>query len=238
MSSASNGQSGAPAPVPEPPAAEGEQPVEGPGGLRREFLFKRDGKDYVLYAGLLDLAHQQGLSGITTVLVQIPSELNGMTAICHATVQTDRGSFSGLGDANPGNVSRMLAPHLIRMAETRSKARALRDAVNVGVTALEELGGGEEEGPGAWPGQRAALQAPSAASGGPDQGAAPRPASGAAVRSGPDPAGPASQQQLDAITRLAGVARVQVVTQGMTFGQAADQITQLQKLQPKRGGEG
>ena len=214
MSSAANGAT----PVPEEAAPTG-------GGLKSEFKIKRDGKDYVLYAGVLDLAHQQGLSGITTVLVQIPSELNGMTAICHATVQTDRGSFSGLGDASPTSVSRMLVPHLIRMAETRSKARALRDAVNVGVTALEELGGGEDDGPpptGGWPKPEGAGDA------------RPRP-----VRPAQDPdlqrQGPASQQQLDAITRLAGVARVQVVTQGMTFGQAADQITQLQKLQPKRG---
>jgi hypothetical protein len=220
MSSATNGQSGAasggPAPAPE------EEPPH-PSGLRREFLIKRDGRDFVLYAGLLDLAHQRGLKGITTTLIQAPTELNGMTAICHATVEMAEGMFSGLGDANPGNVSRMLAPHLIRMAETRSKARALRDAVNVGVTALEELGpqGGEDDGPppaGGWPRSEAA------------GGAAPR-----AARPAQDPGAPASQQQLDAITRLAGVARVQVVTQGMTFGQAADQITQLQKLQPKRG---
>jgi hypothetical protein len=58
----------------------------------------------------------------------------------HAEVETAQGTFTGLGDASPGSVTRMMAPHLLRMAETRAKARALRDAVNVGVTALEELG--------------------------------------------------------------------------------------------------
>jgi hypothetical protein len=48
--------------------------------------------------------------------------------------------FAGIGDANPGNVNRRIAPHLIRMAETRAKARALKDSVNVGIVALEELG--------------------------------------------------------------------------------------------------
>ena len=108
--------------------------------MKKEFIVERDGRSFVLYAGLLDLGHERGLRSITTTLVQVPGELNGMTAIVHATVETEGGTFTGLGDASPGNVTRMMAPHLIRMAETRAKARALRDAVNVGVTALEELG--------------------------------------------------------------------------------------------------
>lgn len=108
--------------------------------IKKEFLVERNGRTFVLYAGLLDLAHEQGLKAITTTLVQIPSTLNDEVAIVHATVETDRGVFTGLGDAGPMNVSKMILPHSLRMAETRAKARALRDAVNVGVTALEELG--------------------------------------------------------------------------------------------------
>lgn len=53
--------------------------------------------------------------------------------------------FEGIGDATRKNVAKNIAGHLIRMAETRAKARALRDAVNIGATALEELGEAEVE---------------------------------------------------------------------------------------------
>lgn len=108
--------------------------------MKKEYIINRQGKDFVLYEGLLDEAHQQGLKRITTTLIQIPHEDNGNLAVVQAEVETDRGTFGGIGDAGPQNVNRMIVPHLIRMAETRAKARALRDAVNVGVTAVEELG--------------------------------------------------------------------------------------------------
>ena len=63
-----------------------------------------------------------------------------MTAICMAEVVTEKGTFRDYGDANPGNVDSMIIPHIIRMAVTRAKARAFRDAVNIGVVAIEDLG--------------------------------------------------------------------------------------------------
>jgi hypothetical protein len=98
-------------------------------------------KETVAYAELLKLAHEEGLKSITTELLLQPSEENGRHCIVKATVESDRGHYEGLGDADPGNVESFLLPHLIRVAETRAKARALRDAVNVGVVSLEELDG-------------------------------------------------------------------------------------------------
>jgi hypothetical protein len=114
--------------------------------VREEYMIERQGRRFVLYAGLLEEAHERGLRSIETELLQVPSVENGEVAIVKAVVRTEEGKFGGIGDASPQNVNRAIAPHLIRMAETRAKARALRDAINVGVTAFEELGGeaGEE----------------------------------------------------------------------------------------------
>jgi hypothetical protein len=116
--------------------------------MRDEFMITRQGKQYVLFAGLLDEAHSLGLRGIDTDLIQVPDESNGNVAIVKAMAEMEDGRrFSGIGDASPENVGRNIAPHLIRMAETRAKARALRDAVNVGATALEELSEGDDAPP-------------------------------------------------------------------------------------------
>src|ERR687883_1339637 len=123
--------------------------------MREEYMIDRGGRRFVLYAGLLDEAHARGLRSIETELLQVPGAENGEVAICRAVVRTEDGKFSGIGDASPGNVSRAIVPHIIRMAETRAKARALRDAINVGVTALEELGEGDDAPPAGYPPPRA-----------------------------------------------------------------------------------
>ncbi len=98
-------------------------------------------KDVVTYPGLLSKAHEEGLQRVATKLLQIPSDENGRTAIAKALIETTKGRFEAIGDASPENVSTFIAPHLIRMAETRAKARALRDAVNIGIVSFEELDG-------------------------------------------------------------------------------------------------
>ncbi len=98
-------------------------------------------KDVVTYPGLLSKAHEEGLIRIRTRLIQAPTKENGKTAIAKAIVVTKKGHFEGVGDASPENVNSFIVPHLIRVAETRAKARALRDAVNIGVVSFEELNG-------------------------------------------------------------------------------------------------
>ena len=109
--------------------------------LDENFIKKIDDKDFVLYSGLLDCAHQKNLCSVDVELIQFPSDENKQTAICKATVKSVEGkTFSDIGDANPLNCTSKVAKHIIRMASTRAKARAFRDMDNIGMTALEELG--------------------------------------------------------------------------------------------------
>jgi len=108
--------------------------------LDDRFLTNIKGKDFVLYAGVLDLATQRGLLKLEVELIQFPNKENGHEAICRAVAVGKNGEvFGDVGDSNPKNCHSMIAKHLIRMASTRAKARALRDMCNVGITTLEEL---------------------------------------------------------------------------------------------------
>lgn len=107
--------------------------------LNQNFIIDLQGKSFVTYEGLLDLAHQNGLLSIEVEIIQVPSKENGMIAICAATAKTETETYTDIGDASPNSVNRGLIPHLIRMASTRAKARALRDLTNIGMTAIEEI---------------------------------------------------------------------------------------------------
>jgi hypothetical protein len=104
------------------------------------FLIKLGDREYATYQGVLAEAHERGLQSIETSLVQIPGPDNDHVAIARAVVTMKDGTrFEEWGDSSPRNTNARIATALCRMALTRAKGRALRDAVNVGQTLLEEL---------------------------------------------------------------------------------------------------
>ena len=107
--------------------------------IDKKFITNISGKEFVTYEGLLNQFHVNGGESIETELMQ--SELKGdVFFIFKAKVIGAKGVFTGYGDACKGNVATMVMKHMMRMAETRAKARALRDYNNIGMCSAEELG--------------------------------------------------------------------------------------------------
>lgn len=106
---------------------------------KRRDIMKLQGREYIKYSGLLWVAHEGGLSGITTELVH--ADYAGGHFVFRATVTGSRGEYSAHGDASPDNVSGQIRKATLRMAETRAVARALRSYTGIGMTAWEELPG-------------------------------------------------------------------------------------------------
>jgi hypothetical protein len=108
--------------------------------LDERWIIEIEGNQFVKYAGLLDYAHQIGISSIEVEPLQLPTKDTENFAICKATVVSKLGeSYTDVGDASPANCNAKVAKHLLRLASTRAIARALRSFTNVGLTALEEL---------------------------------------------------------------------------------------------------
>jgi len=134
----------------------GDAPAFGELAIPREYTITQQGREYILSDGLLVGLVQlsRGFYDLATEIVQLPTAENAQTAVVTAKVtvfdpQTGHvlRTATGIGDASPANVGRMVTPHVLRMAETRSVARALRHLLGVGLTALEELGQGGAEPP-------------------------------------------------------------------------------------------
>jgi hypothetical protein len=105
--------------------------------MAAEHLITIQGRPFVRFEGLLDLAHRHGLVSLETTVVQVTLD----QAVCQATARFQDGRvFTDIGDATPESVAKHLKPHFIRMAATRASARALRRALNISACAVEELG--------------------------------------------------------------------------------------------------
>ena len=101
------------------------------------FIVDLHGKQYITHEGLLHIAHEAGLKSIITEVISYKGV--GKEAVVRATVEGERGTYTGLGDASPENVGRNIATATLRMSETRSANRALRAYLGIGMTTYEEM---------------------------------------------------------------------------------------------------
>lgn len=107
--------------------------------INKKFIINLQGSDFIKYEGLLDAFHQNGGKSIRTEII------SNQPLIIQATVEGEKGTYQGIGDADDNNVNKLIVKHKIRMAETRAIARALRWYNNIGMCSVDELSGDEEE---------------------------------------------------------------------------------------------
>lgn len=140
-----------PEPIPEPPPVEPwpdndfEDPTPAPEPLpeetvpahvKPEWIQMIHGKAFIRYVGLLALAHEQGLQKLEARFVSLTETL----AVAAATATfADGRVFTEAAESTPTNVGPQVKDHFARIALTRAKARALRDALNLGMCSVEEL---------------------------------------------------------------------------------------------------
>jgi hypothetical protein len=110
-------------------------PLQGTPGFAK-WITHIHGKEFIQYAGLLAMAHEQGLLELSAEFISVTPEL--ALAAAHAFFADGR-KFWDAGDATPTNVHQRVRVHFARVALTRAKARCLRDALNIGMVAVEEL---------------------------------------------------------------------------------------------------
>src|SRR5262249_448194 len=108
-------------------------------GLSR-WIKQIHGRDFIQYEiqyeGLLAMAHEHGLVELGAEFVSVTGDLALACAWAHFA---DGRKFWEAGDATPSNVHQLVKGHFPRVALTRAKARCLRDALNIGLVAVEEV---------------------------------------------------------------------------------------------------
>lgn len=123
--------------------------------FKQKFSVNIKNKDAIKLEGLTALGHEKGIWKFETEIIQFPSDQNNWTAICKTTIggydwdpikkEVREVVYTDIGDANVNNCGRMVAASYIRMASTRSQARALRKYTNVDMVCSSELDGVAEE---------------------------------------------------------------------------------------------
>lgn len=101
-----------------------------------QYMYRpRGGNAAIKSDGYIDLAHDEGLAAVDSLIIQTPSETNGQSAIVRVAVTTRKGTYSAHGSSNPKDAE---GKPLVQMAETRALTRALALATNNGLGESED----------------------------------------------------------------------------------------------------
>jgi len=134
------GNQAAPEGTPDPDAAILDQagdPQASEADIITRYSWKTGQTKAIRYIGLLLLAKKRGLVSLQARWIVNEAELSLAEA---EAIFLDGTKCIESGDATPQNVTNLVRPHFRRMALTRAKARALRDALGLDMVAVEELG--------------------------------------------------------------------------------------------------
>jgi hypothetical protein len=109
-------------------------------------LVNLKGRQFITFVGLQARLMDQGkaIVGSDIDVLCVPSEENGNYAAVKATLRIkgkdgEVYTFTNVGDASPQSVGKNIVPHVLRQAETRAEARALRLATRSEWTAKDEV---------------------------------------------------------------------------------------------------
>jgi hypothetical protein len=101
----------------------------------KEYLVTIDRKPFVTLAGLVAMAHDEGLVSLTETWDYNDAELS----LAHASALfADGRTFTGCGDATPLS-GKKVGLAWRRMSLSRAKARALRDSLAINACSVEEM---------------------------------------------------------------------------------------------------
>lgn len=108
--------------------------------LKKNEIYEKDGDQFVYLRGLLRLAHERGIKRTSSKVAQAPAVEHPVAVVTYGYEFEDGAYIEATADAHSKNVNKNMEVYLTAIAEARAKARALRDAFNISLCSVEEIG--------------------------------------------------------------------------------------------------
>lgn len=108
--------------------------------LTEEELKTKDGKEFVYLKGLERLARARGVVEKQTKVHATPTTENPIAVVSVTYIFKDGARWESVADCTVKSAKEGFGKYLTAMAESRAKARALRDAFGIALCSVEEIG--------------------------------------------------------------------------------------------------